>query len=254
MITVVICKLEIRKVFQVDQTEPSGSFKDAWSAAGRYIQARSDERVNWLRADLYPPLAEHLSFRLGNQLFFIYVDAAEWEWSRGREQFMQVAGQAKAIPCLMKMDQGQAGWKPRCAGWGLVHAESGEQIVPPALASDDFIEMSIWELHDFSIQVVGDYLKQQGNEVLSRQSSLEADPSIWFQGEQGPGFVVVRAVTYPETEASMPENIAGIQHRCRGISRSGFFASVAVANAENLDLPPYRGHGMHVRFTGLLAL
>ena len=52
----------------------------------------------------------------------------------------------------------------------------------------------------------------------------------------------------------MPENIAGIQHRCGGVSHSGFFASVAVVNAENLNLPPYRGHGMHVRFTGLFAL
>jgi len=136
----------------------------------------------------------------------------------------------------------------------LTHAETGQAVSPPALVSDELVEISAWELHDFAIQVVAGYLEENGKLVFSKQSSLEVDPSIWFEDSSGPSFVVVREARYPTQDATCPANIEAIKNSCSRMSKIGFFASVAVANADDLDSPLYRGHGMHVRFTGLVDL
>ncbi len=239
---------------EVTQDEPSDDFKAAWSAAGEHIQTQSGGGLNWLRADLNPPMAEHLSFRMGNQIFFIFVDAAEFSLSQCLPLFLRVAKIAGAIPCFMRMRKRISTWEADNPGWGLIHAESGEVVTPPALVSDALVEMTAWELHDFAIQTVSGYLEQQGKRVFSKQSSLEIDPSIWFEDEDGPSFVVVREARYPEQEAPHPANVAAIKGSCARMSKSGYFASVAVANSDDLDLPLYRGYGMYVKFTGLVGL
>lgn len=241
-------------MFEVKQAEPSPLFKLVWSAAGTHIQRQAGGGLNWLRADLNPPLAEHLSFRMGNQVFFVFVEAAEQTFKQGGALFLKVAEAANAVPCRMNMRQRGAAWEPEIAGWGLTHAKTGLPVVPPALVTDELIVMSNWELHDFAIQVVSRYLEEQKKKVFSKQPSLEIDPSIWFQDESGPHFVIVRETRYPATEAPKPANSAQIKASCARLSTSGFFASVAVANAADLTLPLYRGHGMHVRFTGLVDL
>ena len=55
--------------------EVSDEFALCWQAAGRHIQTRVQGPMhNWLKAKLNPPFLEHLSFRLGNQLFFIRIE------------------------------------------------------------------------------------------------------------------------------------------------------------------------------------
>lgn len=241
-------------MFEVKQAEPSPLFKVAWSAAGTHIQRQASAGLNWLRADLNPPMAEHLSFRMGNQVSFIFVEAAEQTFKHGGALFLKVAKAANAVPCLMNMRQCLSAWEPEIAGWGLTHAETGRPVVPPALVTDELIVMSNWELHDFAIQVVSRYLEEQMKKVFSKQPSVDIDPSIWFQDASGPHFVVVREARYPTTQAPKPASAAQIKSSCARLSNSGFFASVAVANATDLTLPLYRGHGMHVRFTGLVGL
>jgi hypothetical protein len=71
---------------------------------------------------------------------------------------------------------------------------------------------------------------------------------------------VVRAVRYPESKAAAPTYVEAIRAQCVRISRRGFFASVAVASADDpFDeskgrMPLWRGHAMNVRFEGLQAL
>ena len=144
---------------EVSQGEPSDDFKRAWSYAGQHIQKQSGGGLSWLRADLNPPMAEHLSFRMGNQIFFIFVEAAEFNFRNAESLFLRVSKEAGAVPCVMKMQQRISTWEPASPGWGLIHAESGAVITPPALVSDALIEMSRWELHDFAIQIVAQYLE-----------------------------------------------------------------------------------------------
>jgi hypothetical protein len=89
-------------------------------------------------------------------------------------------------------------------------------------------------------------------------------PSLWFVGDDGPEWVVVRAVRYPASEGRLPDNIAELQAHFNKLGYPGYFASVAAASVEDpLDpdavdngnfIPLYRGHGMHIRFEGLKRL
>ena len=43
---------------KIEQEEPSQSFKRAWKVAGSHIQNYGQGGVNWIRADLNPPIAD----------------------------------------------------------------------------------------------------------------------------------------------------------------------------------------------------
>ncbi|MEW6669931.1 MAG: hypothetical protein AB1512_32375 [Thermodesulfobacteriota bacterium] len=119
--------------------------------------------------------------------------------------------------------------------------------------------MTPWELQDMAVQVVRDYLEKQGYQLMSWQGNPDVDPAIWFVGDsKGPEWVVVRATRYPEGQASRPANWQAIALQCARLSRIGHFASVAMVSTEQRfdsknekAIPLWRGHAMHVRFTGL---
>ena len=144
-------------------------------------------------------------------------------------------------------------------GWGLLDAETQEPIDPVALVTDQKIEMSPWEIHDMAVQVVRDYLEKQGFELKSWQGNPEVDPSIWFVGKtKRPEWVVVRSAKFPSNNAARPSNWQAIAAGCAKLSTTGHFASVAVVSVDHpfesgdeAPVPLWRGHGMHVRFTGL---
>ncbi len=249
-------------MYEIEQGELPKEFTLAWQCAGRHIQKMGQEGVQWLRASLNPPIAEHLSFRLGNQLIFVYVDVEALPLvGKRKDLFLRVSNEATAIPCILKMEHRLGTYEPIYSGWGLIDAITGKAVNPTNLVSNDFIEMSDWELHDFAIQVVRSHLEKDGKKVFSFQSSRHIDPSIWFEDKNGACWVVVRASRYPKKKADYPVNIKDIKQSCSKMSNVGFFASVTVANsddpfdpkAENNGnfLPLYRGHGMTIRFDGI---
>ncbi len=248
-------------MYRVEQEEPSLEFTHAWRAAGKHIQLQGQGGVNWIRSDLNPPMAEHLSFRIGNKLFFVFVEAAEFSFAHGHDLFLKVAKEATAIPCVMPMTEQLSQYVPDSCGWGLIHAETRQSINPLELVTDELIVISDWELHDFAIQVVKSNLEKDGKNVFSSQSSLQINPSIWFEILGQAYWIVVRAARFPEKEATAPPNISDIKADCVSMGRVGYFASVGVANNKdpfdpqaNVNgnfLPLYRGHGMFVRYEGL---
>ncbi|MCK5666443.1 MAG: hypothetical protein KAI17_23290 [Thiotrichaceae bacterium] len=245
----------------VEQEKPSQAFVKAWQAAGHHLQKQGQEGLNWVRADLNPPMVEHLSFRLGNQLIFIFVEAAEFKFQQYSEFFLKVAKEATAIPCILPMTEHLSEFTPDVPGWGLLHAETGKAVNPLELVSDELIEISDWELHDFAIQVVKDSLKKEGKNVFSAQSSLAIDPSIWFEHSGQAYWVVVRATRYPRLETKIPSNIDDIKDNCSPMGKEGYFASVSAGNSEDPSdpkakesknsLPLYRGHPMFIKYEGL---
>lgn len=93
--------------------------------------------------------------------------------------------------------------------------------------------MTDWELQDFAVQIVRDHLEKAGRKLMSWQGNPSVDPSIWFVGDEGPEWVVVRAARYPKANTVPPENWQQIADRCARIARIGHFASVSVANADD---------------------
>ena len=118
------------------------------------------------------------------------------------------------------------GRQPR---WGLVDARTGSIVDPPALVSAEDIEMTEWELQSFAVHVVRDQLVKPWRQLMSWSDNPEVNPSLWFVGDAGPEWVVIRAARFPEGEAPRPANFATIQQRFEARGFQGHFASVAFA-------------------------
>jgi hypothetical protein len=242
----------------------SDEFAHCWQAAGRHIRSRVHGPLHsWLKVNLHPPFLEHLSFRLGNQLFFIRIEDVDdrLQVPGSRDGLFSIAEGRKGHPCIMPMRYRAGAWEPDKAGWGLVDVRSGRTVDPVAHVSDEKIEITDWELQDFAVQIVRDHLEKAGQKLMSWQGNPAVDPSMWFLGIRGPEWVVVRAVRYPKVKAEPPANWRQISERCARFGKAGHFASVSLANAgDGFDPsgtassePLWRGHGMIVRFDGLDA-
>jgi hypothetical protein len=258
----------------IEMQDISEEFGECWRAAGRHLQAQTkDAQLSWLKGKLAPPFLEHLSFRIGNQLFFVRVVDVDGkvhgpgntngchtiaDACNGHECLMPMRGPKKSF---FSLRHSSSEWEADAPGWGLINPETKKSIDPLALVTDEKIEMTDWELHDFSVQVARDYIeKNLKRKIISSQGNPNVDPSIWFVGNQGPEWVVVRAARYPKKDASIPLNISDIATNCAQLSNTGHFAPVAMANSDDSfdpsksasPLPLWRGYRMYVRFEGLV--
>jgi hypothetical protein len=251
-------------VFDIEMHEMSPAFLQCWKAAGMHLNNQVQGGIQtWLRAHPHPPVLEHLSFRLGNQLYFVRIEDVDQELVgpgtlRG---LCSIAESNRGHACVMPMKKKFIGgrWEADRSGWGLIDAISKRPIDPVLLVTDDRIEMTPWELQDMAVQVVRNDLAKSGYKVTSWQGNPEVDPAIWFVGDSGgPEWIVVRCVKYPERRAATPLNLETIARKCGILSQIGHFASVALVSADQpfksekeLPIPLWRGYGMHIRYTGL---
>lgn len=251
-------------MYDIEMQEMSEEFFKCWQAAGAHLNKQVQGGIQfWLRAHPYPPFLEHLSFRLGNQLFFVRVEDVDLqEQGPGSLHGLHAVahgnrGHACILPMKKKFFKGE--WMPDKSGWGLIDAATGRPVDPFALVTDEKIEMTDWELHDVGVQIVRDYLQGKNYQLMTWQSNPDVDPSIWFVGDSGgPEWIVVRAVRYPLNQAQRPANWQSIANQCIRMSRTGHFASVSIASVDQRFMssneqaePLWRGHALHVRFTGL---
>ena len=249
-------------MYDIEMQEASQEFVHCWKAAGLHIQRMAQGQVPWLKANLDPPFLEHLSFRMGNQLFFVRLEDVDGrlEVPGTRRGVLAIAEGCNGHACIMPMRRRGTEWIADGQGRGLHDLRTGQAIDPVALISDELVEMTDWELHDFAVTVVKDDLVKQGRTLMSWQGNPSVDPSIWFVGDHGPEWVVVRAARYPKLSAEPPSNWRAIAESCARLSKLGHFASVGVASVDDAfdptgaipATPLWRGHGMYARFMGLL--
>ena len=236
-----------------NQEEPikvTDDFKQCWQAAGRHLQSQVDGGLTWMRASLDEPFMEHLSFRLGNQLFFVRVTDASGELKipGTDENLMKIAEGCKGHACIMPMKFAFGNWLPAEKGWGLLSAVDNKPVNPPDLVTDEKIELTDWEL--------------QGEHIAGWVSNPELQPSVWISTEEFPQWVVVQAVRWP-AEAKIPDNIKDIEKAYASREARGNFAYVTFANGnQNVNeplkegekpLPIYRGDKVYISYSGLLS-
>ena len=250
-----------------NQEEPikvTDDFKQCWQSAGRHLQSQVEGGLTWMRASLDEPFMEHLSFRLDNQLFFVRVTDVDNELKvpGTDENLIKIAEGCKGHACIMPMRFSFGNWMPVEKGWGLLSAVDKKPVNPPDLVTDEKIEMTDWELHDFAVQVVRQNLMHEGEHVAGWVSNPELQPSIWISTEEFPQWVVVQAVRWP-AEAKIPDNIKEIEDAYASKEAKGTFAYVTFANEnQNVNeplkegekpLPIYRGDKAYISYSGLLS-
>jgi hypothetical protein len=248
-------------MYAIENEDPSADFEACWRAAARHLQNQAGGQIAWIKGALMAPFLEHLSFRIGNQLFFVRIEdtAGILEAPSSRGRLLRVADGCRGRACVMPMRRSGSDWSPAAPGWSLLDAATGRSLDPLECVSAERIEMADWELQYFAVDVVRDSLEDQGRTVMSWQSDPAVDPSIWFVGASGPEWVVVRAARYP-AKAGPPANFSVIAAACARLGHTGHFAGVAVANADDpfdpdtepgQGLPLWRGHALMVAFPGL---
>lgn len=236
-------------------------FRRAWSFYAQHVDGLSKEPVNWLRSTLHQPVAEHLAFRWGRELFWVWLETEKgpefdaWaEWL-----FLDAAASARAYPCIARLTRDGAAFSVEGAGYGLEDAVTGEPIDPKLLmmTAPRFVPVSDWELQQAGVQVVVDWLKSETGATLARQNYLGVEPAIWFERGNGLEYVVVRATKWPEDEAPRPENLQDIFDSCGAMSDRGHFASVSFAASDREDHERhllFRNRPTFCKFDGLQPL
>jgi hypothetical protein len=131
-------------------------------------------------------------------------------------------------------------WEAALPGWGLQDAKTKKPINPPAEISDQKIEMTDWELQDFAVQIVCQKIEKEGYELMSWQFNPGVDPSLWFVGNDGPEWVIVKTARYPQKDADLPANWRTVAENCSRMSKRGNFASVSVVS-DDIDLTNLAG-------------
>lgn len=193
------------------------SFGDLWWAALQHLQERmnscagdgADRRfVFWSRAILSPPVAEHLSFYVGNQLYCVQVeDAAGEVQGPPSSQLMLPARELNGYACRLKMQRAhaEAPWTPVHPGWGLVDARSGLRIDPPSLVTEQPIELTPREVRRFAVVAVCQKLEAEGCTIKYWHDLPDHQPTIWFDRPDGSeAWVVVGHAIFPYQHAARP--------------------------------------------------
>jgi hypothetical protein len=236
---------------------PAG-FIEAWQAAGKHLESAIGSRPNWLNPSPYNIMGSHLTFALGNQVFFVYVEIDKRPLAVMETMFLRCAESANAVACVLPMRMDGSGYVPASSGTGLLDARTRVPVDPVSKVTTAPVEMSDWEVHDFAVQVVAGQLRKEGKDIKNTQSHLQIDPSIWFEDRVGAAGAVVRAVRYPGKDAPRPSSLPDMAQTVRRRNMRCFFASVGLASAEqsrpdnaNRTLPLLRGGAMVSNYRGL---
>lgn len=264
----------------IDRPEPSRQFLQARNVAGTALQEcfrREAGRVDaprdfrWIKAELTWPSFDHLTFGYGNQVFSVVVRLVEGGRplldERERQRCLEAAAAFGLVPCAFDVDA--RAMRPAAGGWNLTHLATGKPVLPADTVTTAPIEMSEWELHNFAIQVLREYItKNLQGSIDSFCDVLGVDPQIWFKDRRGaPCWVVVRHLRH----------IEGDEHqRWIGYDKTspllgahdGFFAPVSIASASpvlrdahgrvippserySASAPRWRCDPFYVKFEGL---
>ncbi|MDR2352814.1 MAG: hypothetical protein LBF22_06550 [Deltaproteobacteria bacterium] len=233
----------------------SREFQTCWTLAANYIQRLGDNTLSWFKGNLYAPLFEHFSFRMGNQLFFVRLEDAEGRLNvpGNIDGLFEIAGACNGHPLLMPMKNTGGIWLPIVPGWGLVDAKTKEPVNPKNFLTGERVEYTDWELHDMAVHSVIMSLGTRKIHCFSNHPDLS--PSIWYEGESGIEWIIVRWSRYPEADAGPPGNWAEIRESCfaRGCG-NGYFAVVIFAGKDPLtgkpveNLPLIRGGNIMINY------
>ncbi|MDR2350513.1 MAG: hypothetical protein LBF41_07865 [Deltaproteobacteria bacterium] len=236
-------------------SEINREFRALWTCAMGYVRRLSEESLTWFKGNLNGPIFEHFSFRLGNQLFFVRLEDSEnrLHVPGTPESLFEISEACDGHPLVMPMRYVGGLWLPTLPGWGLKDARTGEPVNPKNLVTSELIRYTDWELHDMAVHTVALTLGKRKLHTITNHPAIS--PSIWYDGDSGLEWIMVRYARHPESDAPPPANWAQICESCfeRGAG-NGYFAVVVFAEkdprtglpAENMPL--HRGADILINY------
>lgn len=238
--------------------------------AGKAIQNYAKERnlthpyFAWLQTNPNNPSFQHLCFRKGTRVYSIIVALHGFSSKDGEEDnsivvnkkdlnlLLQESEKNNLIPCILPICC--IPHIPMLGSNPLIDARTGERILLDEGADEDEC-LSEWELNNFGIFMVMDYLRAHGFSNMAYCDVVGINPQIFCEKEGKKSFVLVRTVPIGLKNSIFKIN-NNMLNNYKGFD--AYFADVQVANAHNNgdfeDKVLYRCNGYFCKFNGLQNL
>jgi hypothetical protein len=252
--------------FPIDRPNLSPVFVEVWTIAGVALQAQFRQEAGkvepqvdyrWIKAELTWPSFDHLTFGYGNQIFSVLVDVThDGQFGLTEQQIdrcLKACTENNLIPCIFRVNPDPI--RPASAGWNLEHLVTSQPIVPKEWANSERVELSEWELRNFSIQIILNHIDEIGGEVLSFCDVPGVDPQIWFSDKAGNrSWVIVRH--FPKLSDDQASTWFGFEKsNPQLLDYDGYFAALSIASGEPILLDRDGSViPLSERFTGLAPL
>lgn len=229
--------------------------------AGNQIQekiSQSDD-LHWIRAEYTYPSFDSMNFMYKNLIFSVIIDIQD-KYGKSYLPEIFIKRQLYAcktynlIPCKYPIivpnptEPEPDKIKPKTQGWNLFNTETDKEIIPEDFNTNDLIELSDWEMRNFGIRFISRYLSAKKIKLLSFQDTLEVDPQIWFEDENGKKCWIIVRCEHTE-EIKKPKKLNEIIRRC--FKYDGYFAGIII-EPKNKDIKTlYRCQDIRITFNGL---
>ena len=250
----------------LDRPNPSRQFIEDRQRAMLYIQSKFNkfydpslnecENFRWIKTELSYPSFDDFTFAYRNKIFSVLVERAESiggkKVSFGNNQRVRTllyeCENNNLTPCIYPVINNNEGGYVFLGEWNLINAVNNKILNPIDEASNELIEVSNWELQNWAVQIVSDYIFNKGLKLLSYCDVLGIEPNIWFEDEnKNQCWVEVLYTKYPDNDKSFsfknwPPEV---------LKHNGYKAVVSFASANNLSGKIYRAKAAHVNFRGI---
>ena len=247
---------------------------EAFNIAGLSLQQLFKEKgfefpsFSWIQTSLVHPSFQHLCFGLDTDVYSVLIAIQADEEGvpvvsrQAYDNLIRETRENNLIPCFFPIAAGPR--IPYTITNNLFHAETGALIELNRSSQAVKVPMSKWEINNFGINVVMNYLREKGYKVNNYCDLVGIDPQIWFQKDNELCYVIVR--TNPAGKRREEFSI-NKELLLRLVEYGGYFADVQFSSASPIltdddgsiiplskrfeDQKLYRGDGFYCNFRGL---
>ena len=243
------------KTYPLENIKLTKEYIDAWKITGLHLQKLFNEYnkiensqgngFNWLRTKIITPSFDSMTFRYKNQVFSILIDLIEFDDDKviskttqaAKDLQIKICAENNLLPCLFKIKI--RNMKPATGSWNLFDTRTDKKINLFDLVSDTPIEISDWELSNWAVSTVRNYLERDGNKIISFNDSPGISPNVFFEDKSGNKNWVLISVNGKQQNSNVKIN-GDFQK---------FSANVLInpINAEKI----YRSNVAQVKYSGL---
>lgn len=217
----------------------------ATSIAGQSINELAQKKgldqsqFAWLQTYPNYPSFQHLCFRTSSQVFSILIaihgfssngkdDNSIVVYKRDYDRLIMETDKNHLVPCIFPV----CGLPriPMLGGTHLIHAKTNRPIDLEKEYDYNDGQMSAWEINNFGISIVINYLRDQGCKNISYCDVLGIDPQIFFEKDGTQSFVIVRSIPTGLRDETFEINKKML---AKLSDRKGYFADVQLARYHN---------------------
>jgi len=238
----------------IDRSDPGQQYIEDRFNAMQYIDkaALIHKYMRWIKTEPSYPSFDDFTFAYKNQIFSVMVLRVD---DKGRiidppprlEALRRETGRNNLVPCVFPLHYKTG--RPIFPGtWNLVNPFTGKRVAPDKMRSDSLVEVSDWEIRNWAVNIVWNYLDREGFEKCSYCDAPEINPQIWFK-DRNHKECWIQVLYSVEPNDVEKQNFSFYDWPPEVLSHDGYVAHVGFAPVEAPIL--YRTHGACVKFQGI---